>query len=608
MKLTKQEEGVLSDLQSDTAMYAENFCFIVDKNADLKPLVPSLGQLELEKALQKQRSEQKPQRAIVLKARQVGMSTWVQAKLIQRTTLVANQHAIVVAHDVATGSKLYRMGEKMYQHLPDDDPIIKPPIRATRRGRMLHFAQPGKDAWKRGDLYPDSIYEVDTAQEFESGRGGTYQLAHLSEFAFWERPIDKLTALMQGVSKTHNSMVVIESTANGVNVFKDIWDDAVAGRSDFAPVFWPWYKEDQYALKFLNEAEKESFEKQVGTGEYGEDEPQLLALMGEDPLLLEKLHWRRRSIASECAGKLDKFHQEYPATPEEAFIASGRGVFSAELVKGVLVSCEVSDPRSPTRDIPGPDLGSFVPRDQAKLTDRHGNDISVPVSAAWVSRTEAAARDHWRLWEREPDSQYVIGVDVSGGDMSPEQSSPAYHAIQVIDHRSREQVAEYRSHTDPGLLAMEVLLAALFFKEATVAIEITGGWGFPVARTLHLDYNYPNQYLRRSHENRTEPVSNILGWNTSSKTKPILESSLTELLREHEDGIKSRPLAEEMLAYVRDEKGRTGAQPGRHDDLLMAYMIAQQVANEMPLPIAVDKTERIRPATDPVTGYQPYGV
>src|SRR5690606_2697333 len=176
---------------------------------------------------------------------------------------------------------------------------------------------------------------------------------------------------------------------------------------------------------------------------------------------------------------------------------------------------------------------------------------------------------------------YVIGVDVSGGKTET-TDEPDYHAIQVIDLETREQVAEYRSRIEPALLTLEILLAAIFFNEATVAIERTGSWGMAPLTALYRDYHYPHLYRSRKTGHTTERVEQRRGWDTNVRTEPPLIAGMAELLRTEQDGIKSRALANEIRTYTRTEKGTTEAEPGCYDDLLMAYMIAQEVARSVP--------------------------
>jgi hypothetical protein len=211
-------EAMRKRIREDFPFWAENFAKIADKNEQLIPFRLKPGQVELDRQLEAQREEGKPRRAIILKARQLGFSTYTQGKLIHEATLQARVEAMVVAQDGKTGEKLYRMGERIYSNLPEDAEL-KPKLGRHRRTKFLHFA--GDGLWQHGEAFPDSTYSVDTAGEYESGRGITPNRMHLSELAFWPQITQKLTALLQGVPDTPDSLVVYESTANGYNAFKD---------------------------------------------------------------------------------------------------------------------------------------------------------------------------------------------------------------------------------------------------------------------------------------------------------------------------------------------------------------------------------------------------
>ena len=624
MSSATAEPDLVSQLRSQFPVYAELLLKIVDKEKQRVPFALNEAQRVLLERLEAQRAAGKPMRAIVLKARQVGISTLTQGLLIQRSTLNANHEAIVVAHDTKTGDKLFKMGQTMYSFLPDDEGLdVKPPIKYHKRGRLLHFANPSSEAWQRGDIGLDSRYEVDTAGERESGRGGTYHSVHASEVAFWDDIETKLTALLSGVPKSLDSLVVLESTANGLNEFKDRWDDAMAGRSNYLPFFWPWWKQDEYRLPFANAAERQDFEREVGAEEFGGEEE--VALLdpgpididtGESvPLDLEQLHWRRVTIQDELGGRRDKFKQEYPATPDEAFLFTGRRVFDPFKTQKVSLECELSDPRVPTAERPGPRKGRFKAASVRVQKARVGT-IDVPEDALWVPRgeLEVAETANWKLFLTDDDFEdgklkgdYVAFCDVSGGKLN-ETDEPDWHAIQIIDHVSREQKAVYHSRVDPDLLADELYLAALYFNRPWVGVEITGGWGLPVARKLWLDFKYPYLYFRMTHDQRQERQEKRIGWDTNSQTKPIMISTMSEMLREETHGIKDRETAAEMQTYVRDERGRTGAESGKYDDLIESYMGVQQIAREKPLKLrkGTGKKRRPRKSRDPqsaVTGY-----
>jgi len=607
-----RSDEVAERLREDTPFYARHLLKIADKRGQIVPFNFSPAQIALDAALEKQRAEGKPMRAVILKARQIGFSTAVQGKLIQRATTRPNYNVVVVAHDRDTGAKLYRIGKRMYDLLPDD-PAWKPELAGTRRGRELHFLNGGKRALSQGGGFPDSVYLVDTAGEFQAGRGGTYQAVHASEAAFWDDLVTKLTALKNAVPSHPDSMFIIESTANGHNDFKGLWDDAEAGVNDYVPFFWPWWKEEQYSLPFANEDEKARFRiGDTSQSRFAEGEQELFdpgpidSMTGEHcPLTVEQLHWRRRTIANESSGKFEQFMQEYPATPQEAFVASARQVFDPHLMRGVLIRTRISDPRDPSPD--GPALGKLVATKQSRRTLPSGDTVSIPGAAKFVpaSKLQLGEASDWRFWH-DPASPYtdqaVIGVDVSGGAPEVEGAQPAYHAIEVIDHKTREQLAEYRSRVDSDLLAEQIYLACLHFNRPWCAIEITGSWGVPPADRLWRGYHYPFMYFRHSVGKKMDRQENQLGWDTNARTRPLLLAHAAELLREDTHGIKSFGLAMEMSTLVREESGKIAPERGKYSDRFMAWAIAQYVAQTQPLKRDFSKPapQQIR---DPVTAW-----
>ena len=566
-------DRVKERLAKDTPFYASVALKVVDPNEQIVPLDARPAQMRFDSVLEEQRAEGRPMRAIVLKARKLGFSTWVQAKMMQRTTHTANHKAVVVAQDSKTAGELFEIARVMYGHLPEDADLgLKPPLRYSRKSQLLSFGTTSREFQATGDIGLNSYLLVDTAGEVESGRGFTYNSMHLSEIAFWPDSKRKLTALQNAVPDSPNSMIVLESTANGHNHFKTLWDQAVAGENEYTPIFFPWFDHTDYARPFSSLQERARFIDSIGVGEFGEGEEALIERFALTP---EQLHWRRWAIANRTQGDLQLFQQEYPADPEEAFLSSGDRVFSTPVLMRVMQDAKKSDP---------PTVGELRGRSIKERKGQHGT-VNVPVDPVFEERI----RGDWSVWippdPKDPD-QFIIGVDVSGGERSDENADPAWHSIQVINHRTREQCAEYTSRVDEDLLARQVYLAANWYSGGLprnlpwVAVEITGGWGGPVARILWQDFGYPASYTRPQHGKRFERSMDRLGWDTTVATKPVLEAEAKEVLRTAH-GIHSMPLVNELLTYVKlNERGKTGPQPGSHSDRVMAWMIAQGVAAE----------------------------
>ena len=313
-------------------------------------------------------------------------------------------------------------------------------------------------------------------------------------------------------------------------------------------------------------------------------------------------------------------------TPEEAFQSSENRVFSTILVSKVLESTRDSDPVA--------EEGLFLPGETRVRRGRTG-DIEVPVSATWVPREATGfgvGHDFWRIWEHpyskggplpplnpdfnpedpkaaaQRDGQYVVAVD-SAGDAETSSGEGDFDAIQVIDHRSGRQVAEYRTRCDPDELTRQAHLIAVYYNDAWLAVEKTGNYGVPILLALWLDYGYANLYRRqRATDDKRQKESDRLGWDTQVGTKRVLIALAKELLRTEATGIRSLRLAREMGSYIfLNERGSMGARKGNFDDLLVAWMIAHQVGREKPL--MPDKrtgpapTSWARPIRDTKTGW-----
>jgi hypothetical protein len=565
---TAKVEAVLEKLESDTCFYAEHALKIVTKSGELIPLAePRPGQMKVERAMQAQEEAGKPIRVIVLKARQTGVSTWVQAKIIQRITRRQYRRARVVAHDEETASHLFSIGSTMYSHLPAE---LKPPLQYGQRGRMMTFGERARYSQNMGPGYHSSL-RVDTASDVTGGAGLTILDLHLSEVALWQDIDKKLTALLPAVPDIPDSMIVFESTARGFNEFREIWVQAENGESDFVTVFIGWQEEPSYSRAFASPEESERFAASVGHGDYGEAEPDLLA----DGCSLEQLHWRRQTIANVFRGDVERFKQEFPSNAVEAFLATGSRVFEPRHVQRIITSA------SAHKAVDG-------------VLDSTNDKRFMGKAGALVIPGEPTfkrGRGPWKLWrdpvehdkkrkDDEPPGRYVVAVDVSSGG---EADDLAWHAIQVLDHRTREQVARYRSRVDLDVLARQCFLAAKYFNLAWLAVEITGGWGLPVARIVRRDFRYPFAYQRKKVDRMNyDRAEDRLGWDTNRVTKPLLIEHGVRLVRDGLDGIRDPETAKEMLTFVRDEKGRTGPERGSHDDLLLAWLIGQYVAQELP--------------------------
>jgi hypothetical protein len=611
-------------LRYDFEFYAPRCLVIVDKRGAEVPFVLKPPQVRLARALLAQFEAGRPQRARILKARQVGFSTEAVGLIVQRATTRKNRRGLHVAQDRKTPGALFDKGKMMWTKLP---PAIRPELAYSRDSvteKLMHFGTASRQDRAAGLLGLESQITIDTAMSTAGGRGLTIHDLHLSERAHWKAEgKKKVNGLIQSVPDEPDTLILDESTANGPGDFKDEWDLAEAGASDYYPCFTPWFEEYAYRIK-LNADEMAELEADVGLHPlYGEDELELVELMRakfegwreegihpaselglaggafERQRVLEHLAWRRWAIPNKSQGVLDYFHQEYPSTPQEAFLASGRPAFPSKLVQRSLDAAKTTELAR----------GALVATKTREMRTRRGV-LNVPTRVAWVpwSQLDLAQkrRAKWKMWARpfpgapaaagesaRPAGAYVVGGDPASGEENGTDPATgrvvlAAHALTVIDHRSLRQVAGWASDQhDADEMADEALKAAIFFNKAWLAIEVTGGWGLGPLRYIAREAHYARTY-RRAPQDTALPQDHAdqLGWSTDAATKPMMRDLGVQLLREGRDGIMDVELAREMLNYIVDDRGRMKPAEGWRSDRLMSWLIAQMVAREKPTPRA----------------------
>lgn len=574
--------------REDLAFYAPRF-LKVNSNQAYVPFELRPAQARLWGILQAQRASGHPMRAIILKARKMGFSTFAQALMVQRATQLPNHNALTVAQDGSTAQELFRIGETMYGMLPNDPELAwcKPQVVWTRRGRELHFGEASRKARSQGRLGLNSKLLVDTANEVAAGRGFTNHTLHLSELAFWADIKTKLTSLLNTVPASDpNTLVLIESTANGFNEFHRLWSMAEKGDSEYHPFFAAWFEDPDYRRVFPDDVAAEQFAEQVGRGQWGADEPELrdrlLKIHGDERLALEQLHWRRWAIEARASGDIDTFRQEYPSFPDEAFIGTGKTVFAANHIRRLREIAQATEPEAER---------VWLEAERTSTRVIRAGTIQVPTAVKERPWRESDRADHfWRIWHR-PGSEgtsghFLVVCDPAAGEENTAGESD-YTGIQVIDHKTRVQCAEFHSYCEPSVTAEQIFLAAMLYRHdknlPLVVVEVTGGYGNWIAQRVWREYAWRSMYFRKNVDPRQkERQSDLVGFMTDRGSKPMLVDTGRDLISDEDPGIRSLRLADEFRTYVRDSKGKTGAEDGAHDDLLMPWLIGQYVAGAKP--------------------------
>jgi hypothetical protein len=412
------------------------------------------------------------------------------------------------------------------------------------------------------------------------------------------------------------TIVVLESTANGLNHFYRRWVAARDGANDpdtgetYVALFVPWWRDPAASLPFPTAEDRDRFVEGIGSAErYGqtaEDEQMLQEAYGCTP---EQLAWRRMQIRTQHQGSVELFNQENPHSDEAAFIGSGRTVFGGILIARAIKAAEAT---------PAPVVGSLRPGDHLERRTRAGTTM-VPQSAVWVPQDEMAPDEHelqvwehpqqadgeWPEWvpgEQRVDGAYVVSVDVAVGEANTFTKGD-FHCIQVFDHRSHAQVAIHESRMDIALLPIWVLAIALYYNRAWIAPEVEGP-GIALVDPLHKTYRYSKIFRRKRFDRVSQVQEDKPGWSTNRVSKPVMEATFAGALQEETAGIRDIRTARQLSTYIITEKGFHQAQEGEHDDRLVAAMIAHQVMELLRPPHAGKRTRKPRyEPNDEVTGW-----
>ena len=504
----------------NTKKYIEEYIKIRDKNGKVIPLKLNEPQMKYYNVIKELHEQRKPIRIIILKARQMGFSTETESIIFKNVVTNHNYNAGIVAHKEDSTANLFNMSKRMLEYLPDS---IKPEQKKSNAKELVFNNDEGTGL--------DSKMKCMTAGGKGIGRSDTFTALHLSELAFWEGDKqDILLGLLQAVPNIPESMVIIESTANGFDYFKKLWDKAVAGENDFYPLFVGWNELKEYKMTY--------------TGfELTEDEIELQTVYN---LTLEQLTWRRWCIKNNCGGDIDKFKQEYPICPDEAFLSTGQCYFDKDKV--------INRIRKVVEPIK---RGSFL----YKYENNQVSDI----------RFNENIKGTIKIFEEPQEGvPYVLAGDTAG------EGSDNFTA-QVINNITGKQVAVLKQQYSELEYAQQVYCLGLYYNTALIGIE-TNFSTYPNEKLQ--EWDYPNLYIREKADTYVNRYNKSFGFKTTPVTRPLILGQLQEIVLEEIDNINDIDTLREMLTFIKNKVGRPEAEVGFHDDLVMALAIVYYIRTQ----------------------------
>ena len=511
LQLTEEQKAERRRLRDDFEYWAANHYTIINKEGNLTKLVLNRAQKHMLGVIIRQQEAGKPIRLIILKGRQQGASTLIEAWQLFRVTQAKAKRAFVLAHDSDATTTIFGQAKLGYENLPVH---LRPSVKASNK-RELAF----------GGL--DSSITVATAGGVSIGRSKTLQYVHASEVGFWAASSAEKNwnGLHQCVPNVPDSAIFVESTAQGMGgLYHRLWTDAENGLSEFEAVFVPWFWQPEYRLEAPKDFVRTPEERKVHE-QFGLDD--------------EQLYWRRRKIAA--VGR-DLFNQEYPNTPQDAFLTSGRPVFDP-----VLLYPRIDEAPAPVYRM-------------AMETNEHNEDEFVQHSMGELY-----------VYAKPTDrGTYYIGADVAEGLRNGD-----YSVAQVLDGNN-EQVATWRGHTYPDAFANVLAALGRLYNEATIAVELNNH-GILTANVLAKTLEYPGVWTDTVVDKITDEETVRLGFTETKLTRPLILNKLRAQVRDWTIRINDEATLREMLTFVVNPAGRMEAENGAHDDHVMALAIANHI-------------------------------
>lgn len=306
--------AIVHRLLTDLPYYAENNLKIKPKVGDFIPFKMNKAQVYLHSRLEEQKKKTRKVRAVVLKGRQQGCSTYIGSRFYHRTVTKPALDTFIFAHEASASDSLFTM-VKNYHEFSDKG---FRPVLGKSNAKELLFTK-----LKSG-------YKVGTAGTKGLGRAKTFQNLHWSEVAYSKDCDEHSTGILQTVADAPDTEIILESTSNGQgDFFHRMCMVALSGESDYILIFIPWYWQDEYIRPIEDEfllVQKKEDQETLSEQEYFD-------LFAKDGLTLEHLNWRRNKIRSDFEGDAIRFMREYPFTVQEAFQASDqRSYIKAALI------------------------------------------------------------------------------------------------------------------------------------------------------------------------------------------------------------------------------------------------------------------------------------
>ena len=323
---------LLQKLKDDLPYFSRNFLIIKSKTKGTIHFVLNDIQLDFHYKIITRKRKGLPCKFVVVKARQLGLSTYIEARLFHRVLFEKAKNAFILGDKADTASSIFAMAKRYYDGLPQafQIPLI------NNSSKMLAFNT-------------DSLFRVGTAGADVIGRGTTNNFFHGSEVGFWKNASEIVSGILQTIPEDLDSEIFLESTTNGTTgdglYFYEMANTGLDEKSEFQTIFYPWFRNKEYRKQLIEPIK------------YDEYEEFLVKTYGLDN---EQLFWRRNKLQNEFKKREHLFKQEYPSSLTEAFLKNDNSLIPNEYLERARVN----------RGLTGNGMPIVIGVDPARSSDR----------------------------------------------------------------------------------------------------------------------------------------------------------------------------------------------------------------------------------------------
>lgn len=480
-------------------------------------------------------------RHIILKSRQLGFTTFIDIWILDEILFNTNREGLIIAHRVKDATEIFdRKIDYAIRNMCDE----------IKHGAFKLVRNSAKKIQVVIDYGPDQG-STSSIQVSNSGRSGTYHYVHISEFAKLCVESAKVASEVETgtfPAVPFDGFIFIESTAEGMagrfyELFNEAWPNrhtitTMKSRVMFLPHFYNWQYDDIEMEKITECIPTKDMELcEIDWAEYKTEHN-----LSDKEITYYYMKWLQMG-GKNSTEAINKLHQEFPTTVEEAFLSTGQTYFPTAKVFSQM---QVVEPGS-----------------RGELLVNEKGDVSFqPLSSG-----------DFEIFEKpEIGQQYVIGGDTAEGLAHGDKQ-----VLYVLKHKTEECVAIYRSSVPPDEFIGAAFKVGKFYNWALMGIESNKD-GLWVNDGLD-KMGYINLYYRKVFDDITKNVTKFFGWKTTSATRPFALAALKAVFLRKTSGFPMAILSE-MITFLRNAKGRPEALAGKHDDVIMAASIAYAILQE----------------------------